>query len=117
MTLGELRLPCLVINPTKEEKMENISCKTWNSDQSWHHESVFKDKKHTLRITIKRNAYDNQSYANVKRWNGEKWHEVCHRPIEYCVCRQISYVTRNIDAGDFVYDVDSLLEEALAIVD
>lgn len=28
---------------------------------------------HKLRITIRSNAYANQSYAKVERWNGDEW--------------------------------------------
>lgn len=35
----------------------------------------------TLRYTVKRDAYDGQSYGKIERWNGEQWHLVERMPL------------------------------------
>ncbi len=95
---------------------KTISKRTWNSDQSWHHELTVNIDGHKLRVKIRRNAYDAQSWATVVRWNGEEWKQVCSRPIAECVCSVISYVDQSISHRSFGPDTASLLAEALEII-
>ena len=96
--------------------MKAISARTWCANQSWKHERVFKDKKHTLRVTIVRNAYDEQSHGIVHRWSGEKWFHVNSLPIEYLTCRHISYVQKDVTNDQFDWDAKLLLRDALAVI-
>jgi len=93
-----------------------ISTRCWNMNQSWYYESIYK-KKHKLRVKIRRNAYDNQSFANVFRWDGNQWQLVCGKSIMECKCQTISYVNKDVTAADFKQDEEELLREALAIVE
>jgi len=98
-----------------------ISTRVFNQDQSWVFQRTVeikarKNAKHTLRINIRRNAYDNQSYAKVERWNGTEWKNVVNAPITECECKGISYVDLNISARHFERDAERLVKEAEAIV-
>ena len=97
--------------------MRLIAQRTWNQDQSWHHENTVKmDDGQKIRVLIRRNAYDAQSWATVARWNGEEWKQVCSRPITECACRSISYVDQGVGHRSFGPDTASLLAEAKKII-
>lgn len=60
------------------------------------HEAVriFRHMHLTLRYTVKRDAYDGQSYGKIERWDGEQWHLVERMPISAMpeATRQVRYV-------------------------
>lgn len=98
-----------------------ISTRVYNQDQSWYFQRTAEikargNKKHTLRVNIRRNAYDNQSYAKVERWNGTEWKNVVNAPITECECKGIAYVDNGISARHFEKDSDRLVQEAESIV-
>jgi hypothetical protein len=66
----------------------------YNSRQSWIAVETTKILGHMLRITVCRNAYDEQSYAKTDRWDGEKWRQVDRLPITQMPeeARRVSYV-------------------------
>lgn len=94
-----------------------IKARTWESNQSWYHETTTKIDGHTLKASIRRNAYDHQSSAKVLRWDGNEWQCVCQRPIEECCCYEVSYVQKNITNRHFLADVDSMFKEAMEILE
>lgn len=53
-----------------------ITFRTWNQNQSWHYERVIKMGDHKLRINGRHNAYQNQSYISIERWDGTKWQHI-----------------------------------------
>jgi hypothetical protein len=93
-----------------------ISMRTWKSDQSWNFQTIINFDGCKLKVEIRRNAYDNQSFARVKRWDGDQWNIVCSRPITECRCQSISYVSKNITDVNFLKDADSLVDEAMAVI-
>ena len=93
-----------------------ISTKVFNESQSWHFVQIVKMGGHKLRVTIRRNAYDEQSFARAARWDGVQWHTVVSDPITACVCRTISYVDRAVLASAFAADAERLLAEAFEVV-
>jgi hypothetical protein len=101
-------------------KRKKISIRCYNRDQSWYFETVIQFnngvKQFTLKVNIRRNAYDNQSCAKVYFWDGTKWNVIVDAPITECECKKISYVTNNVTTNDFTADSDRLLKEALQIV-
>lgn len=66
----------------------------YNSDQSWFAVETVKFQGHLLRITVRRNAYDAQSFAKTERWDGERWQEVDRLPITSLpkATQEVSYV-------------------------
>ena len=100
---------------------EVISTRCFNQDQSWNFERTTKfisnTKKFTLKVSICRNAYDNQSFGRVYMWDGNQWNVVVDVPISECQCCDVSYVQKGVVASYFMADHNRLLAEALKIVD
>ena len=98
-------------------KTKTISERVFNADQSWYFERIIllpnTDK---VKINIRRNAYDFQSWARVSRWNGEEWKNVVDAPITEFNCHKISYVDKGITTKHFDEDAGKLLMEAMKIV-
>jgi len=107
--------------------MEIIQNEVDNRGQSWNFTRIVKGNtgrglgsvdrgEYKLRVRIRRNAYDEQSYALVERWDGSKWHEVVKQPIDRCECQSLSYVTRGVTTEAFENDCKRLLDMAKAVV-
>jgi hypothetical protein len=101
--------------------MEVIQNEVDNHGQSWNFAHIVKGNTgkggvYKLRIRIRRNAYDAQSYALAEHWNGYKWHEVVRQAIDRCECQSISYVSRGVTPEIFKNDCKRLLDMALAVV-
>jgi hypothetical protein len=87
----------------------------FNQDQSWNYKSVIKVNGVSLKVDIRRNAYDFQSHAIVYRWDGTKWQNVWSKPITSCNCKSVSYVGK-ATKDDFAADAFSLYTTALKII-
>jgi hypothetical protein len=94
---------------------KEISERFYPHSQSLWYERVLDHKGTRFRVEIRRNAYDDQSWARVDRWNGEEWKRVVHAPISACLCKEVSYAARNPTQELFEKDADRLLQEALEI--
>lgn len=99
---------------TKTVKLISELC--YNQNQSWNFDRYIEVNGVKLRIQIIRNAYDNQSRAQVEKWSGDKWEHVYYEPITCCACIRISYVDKNITVKDFEIDYTRLLNIALKII-
>lgn len=98
--------------------MITISERCYCQDQSWWYERIVKiPTNRKLKVEIRRNAYDVQSYAKVEIWSGTKWEEVVKVPITLCECQRISYASDTVLAEDFHADANRLLNETLQVVD
>jgi len=95
---------------------KTISERCWCANQSWNYEHLFTVEGNSLRVSIRRNAYDAQSYARVARFDGSKWQPVASRSIGECSCRGISYVSTDVECQSFLADATTLEEEAIAIL-
>ncbi len=78
---------------------------------------------HTLRVRIRWNSHEFQSWGKIERWDGTEWREVatrigddleCHHPVK------MAKYSRSRHAPDdpelFWPDVDALIEQAKAII-
>ena len=104
---------------TKSSNHHTISKRFYNENQSWIlNYTVGIGDEHRLLVEIRRNAYDQQSYGRVSRWDGTRWHRVVNVPISECQCRVVSYVQPEGKAREdlFVLDAYRLLEEAKKII-
>ena len=101
-------------------KKRIISTRCYRRDQSWYFEQVvkFSDASQTfkLKVNIRRNAFDDQSGAQVFMWSGTGWNSVVEAPISECHCRGVSYCVDDVKASDFESDCERLLTEAKFIV-
>jgi len=96
--------------------MTTISERVWNAGQAWNFQRTVATRHGNLRTTIRRNAYDDQSWSKVERWDGDKWQEVVTIPIEFLSCKTLSYVVRGITKKEFAADAKLLLDEAVKVI-
>ena len=94
-----------------------ISERTWNANQSWNYEWLGKAGSHSVRVVIRRNAYDDQSFAKVDRFDGSAWKTIVSKAITFCECVELSYTDKRKGATEratdlFIDDRESLLREA-----
>ena len=64
--------------------MTEIDTRFYNKDQSWYFIRIVKWNNHKLKVVIRRNAYDHQSYAKCYKFDGKQWNVVNSMPIEDC---------------------------------
>ena len=98
--------------------MKQISERFYNSGQrqSWHYERIVDNGDLKLRVFIKRNAYDSQSYVRGYVLDGKKWNCIVDRPIEGAACYNVSYLQKVVDNHLFNVDADSVLRELVEIL-
>jgi hypothetical protein len=100
-------------------KSKQISEQFYNLSQSWCYERIIAIDGAKLKVEIRRNAYDDQSYMRgyVLDSSVVKWNLVVNRPIKGSNCEPASYVQdRNkVDKSLFVADADSIIEELKVI--
>ena len=91
--------------------------RVYKGSQAWEYEGLYSfARTHRLKVHIRRNAYDDQSWARCYRWDGAKWQLVGSRTIEECVCKGVSYVDPKPEPDIFRADADTLLAEAVFIL-
>lgn len=87
-----------------------------NQDVNYTEHLAFGD--HTLRIYLRNNAYQDQSYGKVERWNGEEWKDVVYVPGRSLLMRCGLYVAEASKRQAEVFHGDrdkliSLMKEVL----
>lgn len=111
-----------------------LSERIWNGEQSWHLESLHQVNGNKVQVHIRRNAYDDQSYAEIKVWSDalNTWETVQRLPGDagLAVCRttphysgvpvhRISYTRQELDADQlalFEEDRVALLDYAALVL-
>lgn len=102
--------------------MKQISELFYNQDQSWHYEKIVRFGNFSrLKVYIRRNAYDNQSFVKGYVLKDSQWNLIVARPIETARCKETSYLGNSKgsiclfreDAGDVL----DLLIEILGLTD
>ena len=90
--------------------------KCWKEHQSAHYEAVVKwdNPVATLRVQIKRDTYDYQSYARIHKWDGDKWQFIT--AIPYPLMESEAFAYDEPKEADFQADFLRLLSEANAIL-
>jgi len=99
--------------------MKDIDTRFYNQSQSWHYVRIIEDSMgNKLKAVIRRNAYDNQSYAKCYKFDGNEWKFLNSMPIENCECQVISYVHKKHEARSdlFLQDSQTLFEVANKIL-
>lgn len=95
--------------------MKRHTQKVWKSQQSWNYESLLSHPNgKRVRIRIKRDAFDYQSYALAECFDAEanKWNEVASIPYPQMSCLKVSYIQDTATMKDFQEDEKTLLGEA-----
>jgi hypothetical protein len=90
----------------------------WNANQSWYYKALWTSGDYRLQVNIRRNAFEDQSYARVEVWSAAelKWSTVVSQPITLMVCKKVSYVQENVTIRNFAADEESLLDEAAIVL-
>lgn len=98
-------------------KSNVISDRTWQGHQSWNREVIENIGGKRVRLTVKVDAYDFQSWAKAELWNGEKWNTIHHIPgQEIKSFGQVSYVSRSCDPKVFDKDLNELRSVAKGVM-
>ena len=112
---------------TKDERLNNrrrgIDKRVWRGQQSWHCEWTFsepdpgdRDRELSVRIYIRRNAYDDQSCAKVQTLRDMVWHNLVINSIRECACKSIHYADDGVVFNDFAEDLIRLRDTALRTI-
>jgi hypothetical protein len=70
-----------------------------------------------VKVVLKRDSYDAQSYARVYLFDGAKWNFVYEEPLASCQMKSISPYQRIVSKDDFLPDANRILKIALEIID
>lgn len=71
----------------------------WYSNQDIRGELIDSDHSPKLKASIRRNAYDFQSSADLYAWTDKGWSPILSRPIERCRVFNFSYVQWDMAGG------------------
>jgi hypothetical protein len=115
-------------------KIESYPKPFWNAQQSWHYEE-FLEVVHVsqtepgikLHILVRSNAYDEQSWAKIEKWDGAQWHLLVQIPGNLMESRNggfqerrpVSYTSKSLSpeaTATFMTDRQTLLEDAAHIL-
>jgi hypothetical protein len=109
----------------------------WNAQQSWHYEeflevvyvnmTVRRDPGIKLHILIHSNAYAEQSWAKIEKWDGTQWHLLVQiagnlmesRNGSFQERRPVNYTDKSLSPeaiATFMVDRQTLLEDAAHIL-
>lgn len=99
----------------KQQQPVTISDRTWNGEQSWIREVIEVMGTHKLRLKVRVNAYQFQSYARVQVWRDGKWSEIHTIPGEQ-IQTEASYVELDVKPERFDADLAELRRVAKAVL-
>lgn len=98
----------------------------WNTGHDWILETIVDARSHRLRVKIRRNFYDEQSYGLVEAWSGSEWKQVVRRPIAVMhtlAVRASNYPVehdgpgKKVDPFLFAKDAADLIGSALLVLE
>lgn len=105
---------------------EQLSRRLYYGSQSWLYESVWKmdrngEGAYKIRVRIRRNAYDFQSWMIGEVWSHTdlKWNKVTELPIEGAACASVTYVDDHLTQQQkdlFVKDEQTVLAEVAKVL-
>lgn len=71
---------------------------------------------HKVRISIKSDAYEEQCYARIERFDGHRWQSVHTIAPSNMITRTKLVYSRNVSEGDFAHDREALISSAAFIL-
>jgi hypothetical protein len=71
-----------------------------NRSQSWCFEGIYRNSSTLARVTVRSNAYDDQSHAKVEVWNQHGWSHFTSLPTEKWYPSMPSYTKKALDGED-----------------
>lgn len=95
-----------------------IPAKAWKSSQALHFEATYSVNGEKVRITIKRDSYESQSYVHAHILRGKKWEFLAGLPIAtvqgwFDANSPYAPESQNGDATTFKRNVQPVLDELL----
>jgi len=97
--------------------MKKLHTEVSKGSQSWNYERLLDHKGKRLKVLIKRDSYDNQSYAKMYIHKDDQWNLLTGIPYANMSSLSISYVDSNITDKDFVNDYLTLVNKSKLILD
>ena len=90
------------------QQWTSLLARTWKGTQSIYHERLIRvAAANTYRVTLKRDTYDHQSYAEVHRWSGKRWELVLRCPLDFLAIKHVSvYTKKEQEYADSMFDAD-----------
>lgn len=99
---------------TKEYK--EIDWVLYYQEQSWYYFEVRKYAEDTVRVNIRRNVYDHQSYIHLDIWSNNGWNTFIQHPINPSPLQDAGYPHRDtaisadlyhkaVATADFMWDL------------
>ena len=104
---------------TEEQTTEIVSApRAWQGEQSWWFQGTWRTAGVVVRVSIRRNAYDEQSWARAEIFSPAAlaWNLVASRTIKECRCKGVSYLQATVSAVDFSADAAALVDEVRRVV-
>lgn len=101
------------------QKTKHLRCRRWNQEQSWYWESVWSVRGRTVKTSIRRNAYDDQSHKRAYIFDGDKWNLVIDWPIDQSFAF-VTYTRKEIppeQIGIFTNACEEMIGEIELIID
>lgn len=100
------------------DNFELISHQFYNADQSWNFEKIINVGKAKLRIHIRRNSANHQSFVRGYLFGNSQWNLIVDRPIETAACKSVSYVNpeKTVKKELFELDFESVFFELIKII-
>ena len=71
---------------------------------------------HRIRVKIRRNAYDEQSYGVAESWHCSGWQQVVFRPVSLLNCKSVSYQSREAPVVLFDKDAQNFYNMAVEVL-
>lgn len=100
--------------------MKRLTQKVWNANQSVYYESLWEiscgDTKKKVKIEIRRNTYDFQSWARSSLFDGNKWNGVALIPCEHMDSLKVNAFCKDVQPSNFSEDEAELLEETKMLI-
>lgn len=97
------------------KSVETISERFYQQSQSWIYDRIvswdnLSESKARIRVEIRRNAYDDQSYIHgfVYSLTSMQWNLLVTKPIQQALCRDVSYTNSNPNKTLFVCDAEAV---------
>ena len=78
-----------------------IDTTTYCASQSWYYTEVRKYGDDLVRVEVKRNAYDHQSYIALDKWVSIGWQTMIMHPVTGTPVENVSYTGKDDDLSPF----------------
>jgi hypothetical protein len=92
-----------------------IRKRLWQDKQSWNYEAIYELNGNKVRVNIKRDAFDFQSYARAHVLDCKQWRPITRIPYPH-MHTKASYVSDTVTEENFTQDEKELIEEVSTLL-